>query len=256
MTKHIKITFLAVALLTCCATTFGQKYKMRGLEHQRLTVDARYDAPNKEAEDFLRAYKEKVDSAMSPVVGHCASHLRVDKPESEMSNLLSDILMWIGEEQYGEKSDFSVYNIGGIRAEFPKGTITRGNVVDVAPFENKICFLTLKGSEVTELFKQIAARLGEGVSHGVELVITKDGKLKSAKLHGKAINSDADYRIATIDYLLEGSDGMTELRKGRNIIAPKDAKNDTRFLIMDYFRAMEAEGKIVDAKVEGRIVIE
>ena len=43
---------------------------------------------------------------------------------------------------------------------------------------------------------------GEAVSHGVELVFTRDHKLKSARLHGKEIDPKASYRIATLDYLL------------------------------------------------------
>ena len=75
-----------------------------------------------------------------------------------------------------------------MRSAFAKGDITYGDVLDVAPFENKICFVTLKGSKVIELFGQIASVGGEAVSHGVNLVISKDGKLLSAKLNGKDID--------------------------------------------------------------------
>ena len=42
-----------------------------------------------------------------------------------------------------------------------------GDVLDVAPFENKISFLTLSGDKVKELFEQMARRGGEGVSASV-----------------------------------------------------------------------------------------
>ena len=106
------------------------------------------------------------------------------RPESELSNLLCDILVW-GAKKFGEQPVFSVYNMGGIRANFAKGKITVGDVNEVAPFENKICFLTLTGEKVTELFQQIAHRGGEGLSHAVRLVISKDGKLVSVTLNGE-----------------------------------------------------------------------
>ena len=107
------------------------------------------------------------------------------------------------------------------------------------------------------LFQQMAKRGGEGVSRGVELVIEgpeNNTKMKSVRLHGKEIDPKAEYRIATINYLLEGNDGMPILKEGTNKIAPDDASNNTRFLIMNYFLDKKAKGEIVDSKVEGRIV--
>jgi len=132
-------------------------------------------------------------------------------------------------------------------------------VLDVAPFENKICFTTLTGEKMMDLFRQIARRGGEGVSKGVELVIKTndkgDGELESVRLHGLEIDPQAEYRVATINYLLEGNDGMPALREGTNVVSPQEASNNTRFLIMNYFRDMQAKGIVVDAKVEGRIKV-
>jgi len=89
----------------------------------------------------------------------------------------------------------------------------------------------------------------------VRMEITKDGKLMRATLNGKEIEPAKDYRVATIDYLLGGNDKMPAFMKGRDVVSPQEASNNTRFLIMDYFRSMEKEGKVVDAKIEGRIVI-
>ena len=88
----------------------------------------------------MSPYKGKVDELMSPVLGRTPTPLVSGRPESPLSNLLSDILVWSGK-LYGEKPDFGVYNIGGIRASLAQGDITIGDVFDVAPFENKVCFL-------------------------------------------------------------------------------------------------------------------
>ena len=96
---------------------------------------------------------------------------------------------------------------------------------------------------------------GEGVSHSVRLVITKDGQLVSATINGEPIDPAKDYRLTTIDYLLGGSDKMDALKKCRNVNAPKEASNNSRFIIMNYFREMEKQGKVVDAEIEGRIIV-
>jgi 2',3'-cyclic-nucleotide 2'-phosphodiesterase (5'-nucleotidase family) len=181
------------------------------------------------------------------------------RPESDLSNLLADILIWSAKD-YNEQPVFAVYNMGGIRADLTKGVVTYGDVLDVAPFENKICFTTLSGEKLMEVFQQIAKRGGEGVSKGVELVIKMDekgekGELLSAKLHGQEIDPQAEYRVTTIDYLLEGNDGVPSLRDGKDVVAPRDASNNTRFLIMNYFRDMQAKGMVVDSRVEGRIKV-
>ena len=241
--KYFKILG-ALLLLTSCAS----HYHMTGIERTRMLIDKRYDAqPVAEAQAFIAPYQHEVDSIMSPVVGTIAKYMAARKPESELSNLMSDILVW-GGTKYNEQPDFAIYNVGGIRAGFAAGKVTFGNVVDVAPFENKICFLTLTGAKVLELFSQLASRGGEGVSRGVELRIA-DGKLISARLHGKDIDPQANYRIATLDYLAQGKDGT-------NLVSPQTEENNVRFIIMDYFRAEAAEGRIVDANIEGRIISE
>lgn len=249
-TLHFSLFTLILALTAC-----KSHYALTDISRQRIVVDNRYDAhPDAQAAAFLAPYKQKVDSVMGPVLGKVARDMAAERPESNLSNLLPDILVAMADE-YGEKPDFGIYNIGGIRAALVKGEVTYGDVLDVAPFENKISFITLTGEKVLELFSQIARRGGEGVSHGVELVITADGKLLSACLHGKEIDPKASYRITTIDYLAQGNDGLTAFKSGTDLKSPQEDKNNSREIIANYFRRMTASGKVVDAQVEGRITV-
>ena len=232
-------------------------YQIVSVERTRIIVDSRYDQnPDEAAAKFLEPYKRVNDSIMGPVMGQVAHNMHAQRPESDLSNLLSDILIWAAKD-YNEQPVLAIYNMGGIRADLTKGNVTYGDILDVAPFENKISFTTLTGEKVMKLFQQIAKRGGEGVSKGVELVVKKGepNELISSKLHGKEIDPQAEYRIATINYLLEGNDGMPALREGTNVISPQEASNNTRFLIMNFFRDMEAKGIVVDSQVEGRIVV-
>jgi 2',3'-cyclic-nucleotide 2'-phosphodiesterase (5'-nucleotidase family) len=241
-----------VLAMHSCAT----HYQMTNISRTRLVVDSRYDArPDAEAARFLLPYTQKVDSVMGPAIATVAHDMEAVRPESNLSNLLSDILVW-ASKQYGEDPVMGIYNMGGIRAALLHGKVTYGDVLAIAPFENKICFLTLTGEQLLKLFGQIAARGGEGVSHGTELVISSDGKLLSARLHGKEIVPEASYRIATIDYLAQGNDGMTAFKEGTHLVAPSEEENNTRFIITNYFKEKNAKGETISAKVEGRIRIE
>ena len=246
--KRICIGAAVIAAIALCGCR--SHYEVREISRSRILIDSRYDTPHSEAMVFLAPYARKVDSLMSPVVGTAVRDLDVHRPESSLSNLLGDILIW-GSARFGERPDFAVYNMGGIRAALAKGDVTIGDILDVAPFENKLCLLTLTGEKVTELFTQIAMVGGEGVSHGVALVISKDGKLVSATLDGKPIDPTASYRIATLDYLAQGNDKMEAFKAKTNLISPQTEENNVRYIIMDYFRAKGT----VDARTEGRIVV-
>ena len=252
MVKRTTIYLLmSMLLLTSCK----HHYEVASMQRCRILVDSRYDAqPDQKAADFLKPYKHQVDSVMGPMVGQSARYMTAQRPEGTLSNLLADILVWAGKD-YGEKPDFGIYNMGGVRADLPKGKVTYGDVLDVAPFENKISFITLKGDVLLELFGQIAKTGGEGMSRAVRLVITKDGQLVSATINGEPIDPQKEYRVTTIDYLLGGTDKMEAFKKGTNINAPKDASNNTRFIIINYFREMQKQGKVVDAEIEGRVVV-
>lgn len=209
----LKIIFktLPVAGLLLCSSC-ASHWQMTGVERTRILVDKRYDAqPDAQAAAFLKPFADEVNKEMSPVVGRTARYMASHRPESELSNLLSDILIW-GGARFGEKPDFGVYNIGGIRAALPQGEVTVGDVLDVAPFDNKIYFLTLTGDKVLELFAQIAHRGGEGVSHSVCLHISRDGKLLSATVGGQPVDKNRSYRIATLDYVSQGNDEMVAFK--------------------------------------------
>jgi 2',3'-cyclic-nucleotide 2'-phosphodiesterase (5'-nucleotidase family) len=246
------IAFLAVLMMAVSACR--SHYEVAGMQRSRILIDNRYDRPaDAQTTAFLAPYKHIVDSVMGPVVGRSARYMTAQRPEGTLSNLLADILLWAAKD-YNEQPDFGIYNMGGVRADLPKGEITYGNVLDIAPFENKIAFVTLSGDALLELLGQIAAVGGEGMSHAVRMVI-QDRKLVSATINGEPIDPARSYRITTIDYLLGGTDKMEAFKKGTDINSPKDASNNTRFIIMNYFRDMQKQGKVVDSEIEGRVTI-
>lgn len=262
---YMKKTIIIIsAMVVCFTNAMAQKYKVTAVERSRIVVDSRYEVPECEgangvsgcqsAKKFMEPYKHQVDSIMSPVVGHTSRYMASHGPESELSNLLADILVW-GSEQYEENADIGIYNLGGIRAALPKGNVTFGDIVNVAPFENKICFVTITGEQLKTLFNQFAHHHGAAVSHSVKAVFNKNHDLVSLAINGEPVDPARKYRLATIDYLLQGNDGFRELTNGTDIVLPQGDKANARYLIANYFRQQMAEGKVVEREIEGRIVI-
>ena len=255
MDKKILHLLLVIALLACSITAEAQTYQLKSISRSRLLVDSTLDSfVDSAAVRYLIPYKQRVDSTMQPVVGNSAQYMSAYRPESLLSNLLSDIMIH-ESSVFGERIDFAVYNTGGIRASLPKGEVTYGDILDIAPFENKLCFLTLTGQKVMQLFQEIASTGGEGVSHGVRMVISKNGKLLSVLLNGGKIIPTRKYRIATLDYLAQGNDNMEAFKSSVNVVIPTNSGNNVRELIIKYFRDCMKRGVAINSKMEGRIVV-
>ena len=94
------------------------------------------------------------------------------------------------------------------------------------------------------------------MSHGVRMVITPEGKLVSATVNGKAVDPKVKYRIATLDYVAQGNDGMGAFKDKTDVVSPQENENNVRFIIMDYFREKEEAGIAVDAPIEGRVTVQ
>ena len=232
------------------AVASAQHYKLGEVKAGRYEVTSRLDArADSAALRVVAPYRRAVDSIMSPVLGESEVAMRADRPESLLSNYVADVLRE-ASVRVGKKADIGLCNIGGLRSTMPKGKVTYGDVLEIAPFENRLCVLSLSGSKLAELMAQIAAVGGEGIS-GARLVITKDGRLLSAEVGGKPIEPDAIYVIATLDYLAEGNDRMYALK---DCLSKNVTKILVRDLIMESVRRAAVQGQKITAHMEGRIV--
>ena len=242
--------WIAVILLLLPADLSAQKYTLKKLESSEIAITSRWDSSiPKEDVKFLAPYKARVDSVMKRVIGHSDVYMTDRRPESLLSNFISDVLLKSAAAYGG--ADMSVMNMGGLRSIMPKGNITFGDVFEISPFENMYTIVTMRGSDVQKLFEQMASVGGEGIA-GATMVITATGKLLDAKMGGKAIDPDATYRIATLDYLAEGNDKMEAFK----LATKKNITTKTvRQVLIDYISNEEAQGRAITSKLEGRVTV-
>ena len=78
-----------------------------------------------------------------------------------------------------------------------QGDITLGEIYSIFPFDNTLCLIKLKGSDVRELLNIVASRNGEAVSKDVHMTIA-DEKAIEPTINGRPIDDDRIYSIATI----------------------------------------------------------
>ena len=216
---------------------------------ERIEVTNRLDAqPDREAMTIMERYKPAVDSVMAPVLGESLMGMTAGRPESLLSNWAADVMVEYSDFLDGKRADLGLVNVGGLRNNMPQGTVRRGNIILISPFDNRLAIVQLKGSDLTALMQDIAAVRGEGVSHEVRMTITSDGKLLDATISGHPIDPERTYRIATLDYLTEGNDKLYSLKKAIRV----DVSDlFTRDCMMKYVR----EHSPITSKIEGRITV-
>jgi len=232
-------------------STNGATINVNSVTGKNYEITDKYNSRIKqEVKDILAAYKPGVDSLTSPIIGESEQYMEAGRPESLLSNLLADIMVW-KSKQLGKQADFAIGNIGGTRSILPKGSVTVGDILEIAPFHNYYTLIKLKGEDVIRLMEQIASRDGEGISKEAKLVI-ENRKLVSFTLRGKGINPQKVYTIATIDYVAEGNDGMTAFKN-------YESKNITNLLVRDvyleYFQKLHKQGKKVSSVLDGRVEV-
>ncbi len=186
-----------------------------------IPVDQRLDSRiDPAAAALLKPYRHSVDSIRAIKIGRATQDFRTSEPG--LLNLISDFIADKGQTLIDEPLDMAIMNKGGIRCDMPKGDITKGLVMMMMPFDNRVYILEIKGSDLLEAFDVMATRYGDGVSRGVEIAFDPEtSKCISATINGEPIDPERTYRIATIDYLAHGGDYMAPLKRG-TVVATSD----------------------------------
>ena len=123
-----------------------------------ITIDSVWDTtPNVKATEILKPYKEKVDAMMYEVIGTSAMKMDKGAPESLLSDLVAGVLQQAATQVLGKPADMGLVNMGGLRNILPEGDITVGDVFEILPFENSLCVLTMKGTDLRRFFEAIAS---------------------------------------------------------------------------------------------------
>lgn len=227
----------------------AQQYRVHSFAWERVEVTSGLDAtPSAEAAKVVAPYKASVDSMMAPVLGMSRVAMTVCRPESLLSNWAADVMVEGGTATGLEPADMGLINMGGLRNNMPEGVVRRGDIMLISPFENYVVVLEMKGSDLLELMRNIASVKGEGVSSSVRMEISENGELLSCIIGGKEIDPHRTYTIATIDYLAEGNDKMTALKKA---VKRHETGILAREVMMDYV----LKHRVIDSKIEGRIII-
>ena len=194
----------------------------------RVSADGSYTSPSGRiyapgtstalAAAALISYQDTM-APLREVIGHSAEEMPRGGINCALYAWTADALKLGVESELGCEVDAAVMNKGGIRVDMPAGDVTVDDISSMFPFLNYLTYVEVPGAEMRKLLQFFAAGNFQAIS-GIEMRV-KDGSLVEATIGGRPLD-DADwYRIATVDYLLDGGDHIYLARNSRKLVISK-----------------------------------
>jgi 2',3'-cyclic-nucleotide 2'-phosphodiesterase (5'-nucleotidase family) len=245
-----RITLLLIACLVLASC--GKKKGDFEYAWQYHYLDSRYDIGNDMAAvDIIEKYEPQV-APLLEIIGYTDRVIESHRDaESELSNLAADIIRARAEQEIGEPVEIAMTNYGGIRTAMPKGDVRVYDIFSIFPFENYVVVCKVKGSKLRQFLDNYARKGYVECLSGVDMVID-NYQITKLNVGGKPLDPNKTYNFATINFLLDGGDGS---RIGS--YADKVIETDVliRDAVVDYIRNLTEQGKKIDPKMDGRVVI-
>lgn len=252
MKAALKYFIPFILLLAACgpAKVVDKKAAFYPLKNDTLGIDST-------VYKMILPYKAKVDAAMSEVIAVSDTALaapdrKTPPAESLLGNFLSDLFLKTGRAYYkptdGKNIDFVLMNTGGIRTSLPKGNITRGNIFEVLPFDNRLTVVTITGDSLQSLLNYIAKKGGDPVA-GLQLAI-KDKKPATQSIAGRTISKTETYKVLTNDFCAIGGDNMWFFT---GAVKYEDLGVILRDAVIAELTRLNSEGKHITSSLDGRI---
>ena len=197
----------------------------------------------------VAGWNARVALLAATVIGRNARTLtRSRDGESPLGDLVADAM------RAESGADLAFTNSGGLRADLAEGTITRGAVYDVIPFDNTLVLVRLTGRQVRELLEDGLAhgRISQqsGLRYRFDLSRPRDGRLLAVTLaDGSPLDEARTYTVAVNNFMASGGDNYDTLARA-------GGQTDTGTLVREalerHLAALTRDGPL-DVRVDGRI---
>jgi 2',3'-cyclic-nucleotide 2'-phosphodiesterase (5'-nucleotidase family) len=246
MKRYISFLFpvvFAYLLASGCHQAFRpEAMQYAGYDVNNQVRDTSFDA-------FIKPYAAKVGETMNDPVGELPLTLVKSLPDGSLGNFMADAYLAMAREKFDAAADMAYMNHGGIRLNtIQAGTLRRGTIYEVMPFDNLMVILQVKGSLVRQFLDHIAEEGGGGIA-GVQMII-KDKKATDIRIQGQALDPEKTYTLVNSDYVVNGGgrfNGFRDLPAQKTGYLLRDA-------ILDYCSGFRKAGKPLPVSTEKRIV--
>ncbi|WP_346861247.1 5'-nucleotidase C-terminal domain-containing protein [uncultured Draconibacterium sp.] len=241
-----------VLISVSCKTYFVQE----SYETKNISVSEDAGVLDSSIVNLYLPYKQLLEKDMNRVISFSNEEMVKNKPESNLTNFLADLLLEQGGiEAKNQGLDVvpvvSFFNYGGIRSTLPKGNITVGNIYEIMPFENEMVYVVINGSKMQEFLDYVAEKGGDSLG-GARFKI-KDNKAANATINGEVIKAEKSYCVVTNDYVAAGGDGLNAFQNPEQLI---NSGAKIRDVLIAYLEQKQKDNETILVKPDGRISYE
>ncbi len=228
------LTFLTIF---SCAE---QKNYITKIEGKKLPLTDK-SVQNNEIDNFIKPYRDKINKDMSEVLAINPETLdKSGEWQSNLGMLLADMTMNYGNKVYQKRFqkniDIVLLNHGGIRSILPKGDLTLRNAYQIAPFENTLYVMELKGEQILEMCNYYVNEKKPHPLAGMTFTIDSNKKPINIMIQKLPLDLNKIYSVGTSDYLSNGGDNMNFFKKN---VGSHDLDYKLRNILIDYLKDVE-----------------
>lgn len=212
-----------------------------------------------EVEKMVQAITQKIDEVMNVVIAKTEVPLDGDrslvrKKETNVGNLITDIMLERTKSIKGYEADVALTNAGGIRTQLPAGDITKKGLYTLLPFPNTLVVVEVTGEELKQALENGVGGVEKGEGRfaqisGMSFTYNPNKpageRVIEVKVGGQPLDLNKTYKVATNDFLASGGDGYVSLQK--------PALN-TGLTLYSIVEEELIKRKTINPQVEGRIV--
>ncbi len=160
---------------------------------------------DKKLEKMIAPYKNELSAEMDKIIGTLDQNLEKTRPNSNLGNWFTDILLTEANKMFFKEVDIALQNYGGFRIPVVnKGPLKKGTIYELMPFDNHLVVVELDGHTMKELVDHMAESNGWPISRNLEFTIS-NRKATDILIKGKALDLNKTYRVALPDYVATGS---------------------------------------------------
>ncbi|QQE73316.1 bifunctional metallophosphatase/5'-nucleotidase [Brevibacillus composti] len=212
-----------------------------------------------EVEKMVQEITQKIDEVMNVVIAKSEVPLDGDrslvrKKETNVGNLITDIMLERTKSIKGYEADVALTNAGGIRTQLPAGDITKKGLYTLLPFPNTLVVVEVTGEELKQALENGVGGVEKGEGRfaqisGMSFTYNPNKpageRVIEVKVGGQPLDLNKTYKVATNDFLASGGDGYVSLQK--------PALN-TGLTLYSIVEEELIKRKTINPQVEGRIV--
>lgn len=250
-TPQYIIVFLAIALIQSCSGPT----KIKSVSTGYVEFNPQNTAVDSSAYKLVAPFKSEMEKIMNEVLVISDTALTKNLPEGSLGNFVSDAVLKKTNDNYKPTdnlpANICLLNNGGLRAQLPKGPVTRGNAFELMPFENSIVVLTLTGEKTKQLFQSLVEF--NGAPFAGATIKAKGKKISELKINGELFDINKNYKVTTSDYLAGGGDKYDFFK---NPVKVDTLNYKLRDAIIDYMIETNQKGNTIKGKKDGRITYE